>query len=246
MRTSPLRLLVYGLVVGLGLLFAWPNILTSEQASRLPGLLPSRQVALGLDLRGGSHLVLEVDAAALVRERLQDLADQARAALRRADIAAPAIAPAGTYIDVRLADPDQRRDALRVLRQALAGTEAEASQIKLETPADGRIRILLTDAGIRDRVNAAAEQSLEIVRRRVDQIGVAEPTIQRVGAGRILVQLPGVQDPGHIRTMLGSTAKLTFHMLSESPVGTRVAPVARRGRRAGWNGRRRWGSSSAS
>jgi SecD/SecF fusion protein len=79
---------------------------------------------------------------------------------------------------------------------------------------------------VRDRVNAATEQSLEIIRRRIDQIGVAEPTIQRAGADRIVVQLPGVQDPTRIRELLGSTAKLTFHLMGEGGIGTRSLPGA--------------------
>ena len=222
MRTSPWRLVVYGLIVAAGLLFALPNLLTKEQASRLPRFLPSQQVSLGLDLRGGSHLVLEVDATALVRERLQEIAGDAREELRRAKIAYSDIRPAASHVDIQLADASQKSAALRTLRRVLiSGQEAEASRIALESPAAAQIRIALTDSGIRDRVNAAAEQSLEIVRRRIDQIGVSEPTIQRVGTDRILVQLPGVQDPGHIRTLLGSTAKLSFHMLSDSSIGSR-------------------------
>jgi len=221
MRTSPLRLLIYGLVVGLGLLFAWPNLLTKEQAGALPGFLPARQVALGLDLRGGSHLVLQVDSAALIRERLQDAADRARDILRQAGIVPAAIAPAKDYIAVQLADSSQAAAALRALR-ALGGTADAAAEFDVQKPAPAEIRVALSQAGLRDRVNAAAEQSLEIVRRRIDQMGVAEPTVQRVGADRILVQLPGVQDPGHVRTLLGSTAKLSFHLLTESSVGSRT------------------------
>src|SRR5690606_14620143 len=84
----------------------------------------------------------------------------------------------------------------------------------------------LNREGVRDRINAATEQSLEIVRRRIDQIGVAEPTIQRAGADRIVVQLPGVQDPTRIRELLGSTAKLTFHLMGEGGIGTRTLPGA--------------------
>src|SRR5690606_33079992 len=93
----------------------------------------------------------------------------------------------------------------------------------------GEVRIALTESGIAARVNAAVEQSLEIVRRRIDQIGVAEPTIQRVGASRILVQLPGLQDPGHLRALLGSTAKMTFHLLDDSAYGESATPTRRRG-----------------
>src|SRR3546814_9892019 len=78
------------------------------------------------------------------------------------------------------------------------------------------VRITLTEAGLQDRISSAVEQSLEIVRRRVDQVGVSEPTIQRVGSDRLLVQLPGLQDPARLRELLGSTAQLTFHMLSNT------------------------------
>jgi SecD/SecF fusion protein len=232
MRTSPLRLLVYLSIVAVGLVFALPNLLTKEQAGHLPGFLPSRQVALGLDLRGGSHLVLEVDSAALVRERLQEVAIRAREAMQQAKIPSATIAASDSHVDVHLVTPAQGRTALRALRQALGdGAVPETNQVGLEMASSTQVRIALNDAGIRDRVNAAAEQSLEIVRRRIDQIGVAEPTIQRVGANRILVQLPGVQDPGHIRTLLGSMAKLSFHMLTESDIGSQTLPGADDGQR---------------
>lgn len=225
MRTSPWRLCLYALAVAVGLLFALPNLLTKEQAKHLPAFLPSQQVALGLDLRGGSHLVLEVDGSALVREQLQEIAGQAKDAVQRAGIPYSGIAPKGSFVELTLSDAVQRSAALRSLRQSLAKVaDSGESQIRFETPAPDQIRIVLTEAGIRDRRNAAAEQSLEIVRRRIDQIGVAEPTIQRVGADRILVQLPGVQDPTHIRTLLGSTAKLSFHLLTDSNVGSRSLP----------------------
>ena len=99
------------------------------------------------------------------------------------------------------------------------------------------IRVSLTEEAVRDRVDAAVEQSLEIIRQRIDQVGVAEPTIQRVGAERILVQLPGVQDPARIRELLGSTAQLSFHMLAAAdpsghvPPGVKVLPAVEGGER---------------
>jgi SecD/SecF fusion protein len=232
MRTSPWRVCVYLLVVAAGLLFALPNLLTKEQARHLPAFLPSQQVPLGLDLRGGSHLVLEVDATALVREQLQEIADRARDVLQRAGISYSSITPGGARIDIDLGEAAQQNAALRSLRRALTKVASpDESRIRLETSAPAQIRISLTEGGIRERVNGATEQSLEIVRRRIDQIGVAEPTIQRVGADRILVQLPGVQDPNHIRKLLGSTAKLSFHLLSDSNIGSRSLPGADDGQR---------------
>ncbi len=71
-------------------------------------------------------------------------------------------------------------------------------------------------AGIASNVDSAVQQSLEVIRKRVDQVGVAEPTIQRVGPNRVLVQLPGAQDPSHLRELLGSTAKMSFHLLADN------------------------------
>jgi SecD/SecF fusion protein len=101
-----------------------------------------------------------------------------------------------------------------------------ATDIEFSRPSSTQIVMSMNREGVRDRVNAATEQSLEIIRRRIDQIGVAEPTIQRAGADRIVVQLPGVQDPTRIRELLGSTAKLTFHLMGEGGIGTRSLPGA--------------------
>ena len=93
-------------------------------------------------------------------------------------------------------------------------------QKDLDVTTDGNlIKVALTEAGLSDRLDAALQQSLEIVRQRVDQVGVAEPTIQRVGSNRMLVQLPGLQDPTRLRQLLGSTAKMTFHMVANTANG---------------------------
>ncbi len=233
MRTSRAVLASYIAVILLGILTALPNILTPFQLESLPGWLPHQQVTLGLDLRGGSHLVLEVDAAALVETRLDAISTDARKILSEADIGVVSVARQGKAVFVTLAQGADAAKAERTLRQLAAPAAAQsfgqvAKDIEVADEGDGRIRLVLTDAGISERVNAAIEQSLEIVRQRVDQVGVAEPTIQRVGADRILVQLPGLQDPTKLRTILGSTAQMSFHMLSsEAPIDGRAPPGAR-------------------
>ncbi|WP_048645557.1 protein translocase subunit SecD [Nitratireductor soli] len=228
MRTSRWLLAVYLAVVFVGLLVALPNFLTPTQLSALPGRFPKQQITLGLDLRGGSHLVLEVNAKALVEERLKDLVRQSRQELRQAGIETTSIRRQGDAVVIALKDPGRQADAVGTLRQLAnpvgglsLGTVGGAD---LTVTPDGRsqVRLTLTEGGMRDRVNAATEQSLEIVRQRIDQVGVAEPSIQRVGTDRILVQLPGVQDPARIRELLGSTAKLSFHMLSGADPSGRV------------------------
>ena len=222
MHISRLRLAIYALTVAFGILAALPNLLPARMLAGLPDILPKNQITLGLDLRGGSHLVLEVDASGLVKEHLQRLMADARSEFRKAGIGASFRRDTGA-VYVTLRDVKEASRALGLLNR-LGGQSVQAGgpQFDVATPSSSRLVLKLNREGLRDRVNAATEQSLEIIRRRIDQIGVAEPTIQRVGASRILVQLPGVQDPARIRELLGSTAKLSFHLISAGGPGTRT------------------------
>ena len=226
MHISTLRLAIYAVAILFGILTALPNVLPDRVLASMPSFFPKDKVTLGLDLRGGSHLVLEVDSSGLVREHIQGLLGQTRQQLRREKIPVT-LRRTDTAVYVTLQNAADSNRAMPLLRQlanpigTMGGTDIEFSR-----PTSTQIVMTLNREGVRDRVNAATEQSLEIVRRRIDQIGVAEPTIQRAGADRIVVQLPGVQDPTRIRELLGSTAKLTFHLMGEGGIGTRSLPGA--------------------
>jgi len=235
MRTPRWKLLTYTMILLVGVITALPNLLTESQRAALPHWWAANHVTLGLDLRGGSYLLLEVDSKALIRERLVTLAEDARATLRDHGLADARVAAGNDGVTVTLPPGANRSDAIRTLH-----TLETRTSVFQATPADisiapipsteNEIRLALTPAGVQDRVNAATEQSLEIVRQRIDQVGIAEPTIQRVDNDRILVQLPGVQDPTRIKTLLGSTAKLSFHRVvapgSESGYGVMTLPGA--------------------
>lgn len=228
MRTPRWVMVTYAIIILAGIIAALPNIFTSRQLAAMPSWFPKQQVTLGLDLQGGSHLVLEVDSATLKTDRLRSLLDDVRGALRKERINAQSARLAGDNIVVAIADEAQRAKALETL-QALAvpvgGLGIGTGQADIAvTSTDNQIRVSLTEAGLRDRLDAALQQSLEIVRQRVDQVGVAEPTIQRVGGDRMLVQLPGLQDPTRLRELLGSTAKMTFHMVANVPQGEPLPP----------------------
>lgn len=219
MRNSPWLVASYALIIIIGVLVALPNVIPQSTLDRLPSWLPHNRVSLGLDLRGGSHLVLEVDRADLINERVQSLLQDARRVLRDKNINTSAIRRSGETITVALRDPAQRDAAVTEL-QTLAnpiglGTAVGGSDLAITTPSDNTISIAQTEAGINSHITAAVDQSLEIIRQRVDQVGVAEPTIQRVGSDRVLVQLPGEQDPSRLRQLLGSTAKMSFHLLGQ-------------------------------
>ncbi len=238
MRTSKWVIGAYTFIVLIGVIAALPNMFTPAQLAMLPNWLPKQQITLGLDLQGGSHLVLEVDANALKTDRLRSLLDDARGALRNERIATQSARVAGDAVVLTITDDTQRAKALEVLQKlavpvSATGFGGGTADIDVAA-AQNQITMKLTEAGLRDRLDAALQQSLEIVRQRVDQVGVAEPTIQRVGSDRMLVQLPGLQDPTRLRELLGSTAKMEFHMVANNveqgqplPAGVSMLPDAK-------------------
>lgn len=239
MRTSRWVMAFYAILILAGVIAALPNAFTPAQLAAMPSWFPKTQVTLGLDLQGGSHLVLEVDAAALKTDRLRSLLDSSRSALRAERLNAQAARLVNGTIVVNLPEDAQRAKALEVLRAMATPVTSfgvGTGQSDIDVTAEGnQIRVALTEAGLRDRLDSALQQSLEIVRQRVDQVGVAEPTIQRVGTDRMLVQLPGLQDPTRLRQLLGSTAKMTFHMVANvaqgepTPSGVTILPDAKSG-----------------
>ena len=212
-------------VLLLGVLLCLPNLFPR---SALPSWA-QRQISLGLDLRGGSYLLLEVDTAAVARERLEGLADAARTRLRQGNIGYLNLGSDqnARRMSFRVRDPAQAEAAVAAIRELAialpAGTGPAAGlggatvpDIEVSAAPDGTVSAVLTEAGLRAKASGAVEQSVEIVRRRVDETGVAEALVARQGAGRIIVQLPGVEDPNRIKDLLGRTARMTFHLLDES------------------------------
>ncbi len=228
MKTSKWALIVSTLLILFGVFAAVPNVLTPEQQAKYGRYLPANPVTLGLDLKGGSHLVLEVDSAALRKARMDALLNDTRAILRTAGERASAARLNGTTLTVTLPDQAALDKVLPEVRKLATPTSTlgfgtGSSDIDVATSGQV-INVTLTEAGINERMSAAVEQSLEIIRRRVDQVGVAEPLIQRVGGDRILVQLPGLQDPTRLRQLLGSTAQMSFHMVDQTVDPNGVAP----------------------
>jgi protein-export membrane protein SecD len=208
--------LIFGVCV-LGALLCLPNLLP-----RPASWMPWRQVHLGLDLRGGSYLLLQVDMAAVRKERLDAMLDNARQALagKYRSLAEP---PGENRLTVALRDPAQAPAALASLR-TLSTTADGAQEFDIATQPDGTLVLTPNDAAMRNRANAAVQQSIEIVRRRIDATGVLDPQITRQGDSRIVVQLPGVDDPNRIKQLLGTTAKMTFHLVDEGADPNRPVP----------------------
>ena len=210
------------LIVAGGVLFAAPNLFPQSVLNTLPNWLPKKQLTLGLDLQGGSHILLQLNRNDLVEERLETTRNDIRAALRDARIGYTGLSGTANSVQVRIrdaADVQKAKDALANLTAPVsAGLFAGGSIVELDfdEPESGLLRYTLTDAGINYRMGSALEQSIEVVGRRVNELGTTEPLIQRQGADRILVQVPGLQDPDRLKDILGQTAKLTFQMVDQS------------------------------
>jgi preprotein translocase subunit SecD len=174
----------------LGLIYTLPNLFPREQMERMPRWLPHQQINLGLDLQGGSHLLLEVDLSALVKERLDGLVDEVRSTLRPERIGYRDLGVRGNAVTFTLTDPADAPRALEALRK-LDQSVGLTRELAIQEAGAGRIEIRLTDQAAEEMQRAAVTQSLEIVRRRIDEVGTREPNIQRQGSDRILVQVPG-------------------------------------------------------
>ncbi|WP_322892158.1 MULTISPECIES: protein translocase subunit SecD [unclassified Yoonia] len=210
MRRPAWVLMTYVALLFLAVATALPNFLSTATRNALPDWATSQTVSLGLDLQGGAHLLLAVDRDDLAQARLQDLRETLVAEMQAQNQGPSAITSDGLTLDVR-AD-----DALFVAMQEIAAATAEPGMPVDFTVSrtDGVMRLALTSAGLDRAATDAADASLEVIRQRVDQVGVSEPVISRVGADRILVQMPGVENPAQLRDLLGSTAKMSFQMVA--------------------------------
>ncbi|MCV9941250.1 protein translocase subunit SecD [Boseaceae bacterium BT-24-1] len=218
------------LVFGCGL--AVPNLFSPETRKAIEQgapawiprfLLPIHAMTLGLDLQGGSHVLLEIDRADLIRSQVTQLRDDVRRILREERVGLQGgigMTPRGVQLRVpEQADRAKLMPKLRELAQPIGtfgafGPSGNQSIEVNENP-DGLIQLNVTEAGVNERIRRAVEQAIEVIRRRVDQIGTTEPNIQRQGLDRVLVQVPGLQDPQQLKRILGETAKLQFRMVAD-------------------------------
>src|SRR5579885_734318 len=215
-------------------LFAVPNFLPGKMVDGWPKWA-QRHVVLGVDLQGGSHILLEVDTKAVRKEMLEALRDDVRRVLREARIGYTGLVVRGdNSVEVRVREGQnsaQALEKLQTLSQPLGGILAATGNrnINISSEAGDLYRLTLSDPAIIERVRQAVEQSIQIIERRVNELGTVEPLIQREGTDRILVQVPGLQDPTRLKELLGKTAKLDFHMVDvsvspEQAVQGRVPP----------------------
>ncbi|MGE4529599.1 MAG: protein translocase subunit SecD [Rhodospirillaceae bacterium] len=205
------KLALVALVVGAGLVFAAPNLMSRDKRDSLPDWW--QPLSLGLDLQGGSHLLLELNTGELLKDRLEGVVDVVRGALRTERMRYTGL---GVKDDAVVATILGDEAARATARKAVRGVIPNAD---IEVDGDGKLRISYGEKARAEMLEGALSTTLEIIRKRIDELGTREPSIQRQGANRIVVQLPGVSDPKRAREVIGKTARMTFHLLdSETSV----------------------------
>ncbi|KQM67938.1 preprotein translocase subunit SecD [Sphingomonas sp. Leaf17] len=218
-------------------------------AIAIPSFIPERytpawlagasRINLGLDLAGGSYLMLEAETADLANSRIETMRDQVQAEMRRGTprIAIGDISTRGGRLTFLLQDPSQV-DAARERLLTITGTGAGMTgqrQWDISVVDTSRFVLKPTEAGLKEAIDSAMADATDVVRRRIDELGTREPTIVRQGDNRILVQVPGLQNPQQLKDLLGKTAKLEFKLVDESadpaevakgraPIGSQVLP----------------------
>jgi preprotein translocase subunit SecD len=212
-------------MTALAFLVILPSLLGSAtreaMTSHLPSWFPAKTIVLGLDLQGGSHVLLEVDSASVIKTQVENLRDDARRLLRDDKVSITGgIGMMSRGIQFRVPDAAERERLMPKIRQLGAVSGAVmggrgASTLDVTENASGQIQVNVTEPGIQERIRRAVDQSIEVLRRRVDALGTTEPNIQREGNDRILVEVPGLQNPDKLKEILGTTAKLEFRLVAD-------------------------------
>jgi preprotein translocase subunit SecD len=228
------------LLIAAGIAVAIPSMFPKEEVAKWPAFLPSKQIALGLDLAGGSQLLLEADVRDAAKQRLEAKEEEVTTELRRGEppIAIGDVSTQGGRLSFMVRDPTQLDAAverLRALSQpvGLSGTREWDVQVVDST----RIVMTPTEAGAEAALRNSMTVARDVVRRRIDPGGTKEVTVVNQGARRILVQVPGVEDPDALKALIGQTARLEFKLVDltadpnqvaegRAPAGSQVLPMA--------------------
>jgi preprotein translocase subunit SecD len=228
-------LVILTLVVGCA--YAIPSFLTEQTLSSVPSALKPR-VNLGLDLSGGSHLLLEASTAEVAKQRLVAMEEQIRTELRRNQprIAIGDISARDGRLSFMVREPTLLDAAVERIRPMTQGAGLTGQRdFTVEVRDGNRIVVTPTPAGVANAVESAMDVAVEVIRKRIDEMGTREPTIIREGRDRILVEVPGLQDPKALKDLLGQTAKLEFKLVDQTandtdlvagraPIGSEIVP----------------------
>ena len=221
--------LVLGIVIA-AILYALPNVFPRATMEQVPTWLPHKQVNLGLDLQGGAHLLYQLDEKEMTDDWLNTIRGDVRETLRRARIGYTDLSQdaASRTVSVKIREPgdvDRAYQELRKLAAPVGGNVFSGfSGYDLDVSIkDNAVVLTVTDAGLTHRMSSAIQASIETIRRRVDAFGTTEPSIQREGRSRVLVQVPGISDVERLKTLIGETGKLEFKLVDPSANAEQIA-----------------------
>lgn len=214
--------LIILIVLG-GIALTIPNFFTKETVEKWPSWLPGKQLVLGLDLQGGVYLLYEIDRQEFADKRLKTLVGEIRGALRQQPrVGYTGLGIQGDAVQVRIRELERMEDVRKrlfplrnTLQSSLFGGEP-VDEFTVDFGDDGVVRFSFSEAGFSNRIRGIVSQSIEVIRRRIDELGTTEPSIQRQGEDRILVEAPGEKDPERLKDVVGQTAQMTFHMVDVS------------------------------
>ena len=222
-------------------LLAVPNFLPANVAQQVPGWAETIKVNLGLDLAGGSELLLEGETGDVARQRVESLEDTLRRELRRSRVQVAQVSTTGGQLSFAVRNPAQLQQALDITRQQTQPAAFGGQQDWQVGNEGGRIIVRPTAAGLNIAIDQAMDVARDVIARRINALGTLEPTILRQGTNRILVQVPGLQDPEALKALIGRTARLEFKMVNttvtpeqmeagRAPIGSQILPTAEGGR----------------
>ena len=212
-QLRPWKVVVVALAVVFGLLFSLPN---AAPPGSVPGWLPNQRLNLGLDLQGGSYLLLEVDLDSLHKEQLTNLTEEIRQALLKKQIMFTGLSVVGDHVALRIANPAQVDAASAEIDKLAQYLPGGGRDIAVSHGADQTITVGQTAEDQRMGAAKAVDQSIEILHRRIDALGTREPAITKQGLNRIVVEAAGESDPEKLKAVIGKTAKLTFQMVDDT------------------------------
>lgn len=203
------KIITVVLVTSFFAIAALPNVLSPKMQDHFASFFPHKQVPLGLDLRGGSHLLLALDFDAYKRDHFMSVRDGLRDTLRKNKVGYLDLRASGNEVTLRIRPETVTEDTnlAKIFRSADPDLTVEEN--------NGVTRLYYDDAQLKKMQIRLIDQSIEIVNRRVNEAGTKEPIIQRQGTDRIVVQVPGLDDPAELKRLLGKTAKMTFHLVNE-------------------------------
>ncbi|HWA88648.1 MAG TPA: protein translocase subunit SecD [Rhizomicrobium sp.] len=220
--------IVVALILLAGIVIALPNAIPEGTRAKLPAWWSSKAVSLGLDLQGGSYLLLEVQLDQVQKDKIDSLMGDVRRGLHKVHIAIDDIKVGGDNLSFKVVG-HERFDEARSVVDGLNPSSGSgvlsvgSRQYDVSTPGGDRIVMQMTDSYKKQAESDIVSQSMEVVRRRIDELGTREPTIERQGDDRIVVQVPGLQDPKRLLDILQTTAKMSFQLVDETADPTQAA-----------------------